>query len=62
VGHFRLRLDGDSETSEGDPDWEELIFQSCLPDIDEDLWCEKLARPAQPAAELAALNAQLRDA
>jgi hypothetical protein len=56
------RLDGDSETRTGDPDWDELLFQGYSLDIDEDLWCEKLLRPADPAAELAALNAQLREA
>lgn len=56
------RLDRNNTHCEENPDWEELIFQSCLPDIDEDLWCEKLLRPDRPEQELAALNAQIRDA
>ena len=56
------RLDGGSETIDGDPDWDELLFRGDSLDIDEDIWCEKLLRPADPAAELSALNAQLREA
>jgi hypothetical protein len=59
---LRARLDRNNTHCEENPDWDELIFQSCLPDIDEALWCEKLLRPEHPEQEIAALNAQIRDA
>jgi len=59
---LRARLDKDNTYSDENPDWEELIFQSCLPDIDEDLWCEKLVRPEEPEQEIVSLNAKIRDA
>jgi hypothetical protein len=59
---LRARLDKDNTYSDENPDWDELIFQSCLPDIDEDIWCEKLVRTEQPEQEIASLNAKIRDA
>jgi hypothetical protein len=59
---LRTRLDPNNTHSDENPDWDELIFQSCLPDIDEDLWCEKLLRPEHPEQEIAAVNAQIREA
>jgi hypothetical protein len=59
---LRTRLDPNNTHSDENPDWDELIFQNCLPDIDEDLWCEKLVRPEQPEQEIASINAQIRDA
>jgi hypothetical protein len=59
---LRARLDKDNTHSDENPDWDELIFQNCLPDIDEDLWCEKLVQPEHPEQEIAAVNAQIREA
>jgi len=59
---LRTRLDPNNTHSDENPDWDELIFQNCLPDIDEDLWCEKLVRPDHPEQEIAAVNAQIREA
>jgi hypothetical protein len=59
---LRTRLDTNNTHSDENPDWDELIFQNCLPDIDEDLWCEKLVRPEHPEQEIASINAQIRDA
>jgi hypothetical protein len=62
MGKLRTRLNHSNTDSDEHPDWEELIFQSCLPDIEEALWCEKLVRPAHPEREITAVNAKIRDA
>jgi hypothetical protein len=56
------RLDTLENFDESDPDWDDLLFDGCLPFIEQVIWNEVQTRPEDPKGELVKMIAEIKEA